>query len=153
MVINFLVLVGLLYFAGRKTVERFLRDRRDRLMASIDEASRMKKEAEERHADYSGRLERIKDEEQRIRDELVTAAVKEKERLVADAGARAEKMRSEARTLVDREQAEASFVLRRETAGRAVDVARSILEQRIGPGEHRKLVDEYMRLLESQVKT
>lgn len=153
MVINFLVLLAILYYAGRKTVARFLKERRDRLMASIDEASHLKQEAQERHRDYSGRLSKIEHEEERIRDELVTAAVKDKDRLMADAGARAEKMRSEAKVLVDRERAEAELRLRRETAGRAVEVAREILVKRIGPGEHKRLVDDYMKLIESQVKS
>jgi F-type H+-transporting ATPase subunit b len=153
MVVNFLVLAGLLYFAGRKTVARFLKERRDRLMASIDEASRLKEEAEGRHAEFSEKLDRMKEEESRIRDDLVTAAEREKERLIADAGTRAEKMRAEAKRLVERERAEAQLVLRREAADRAVEVARDILTKKIGPGEHRSLVDDYMKLLDTQVKT
>jgi F-type H+-transporting ATPase subunit b len=153
MVINFLVLVGLLYFAGRKTVARFLKERRDRLMASIDEASRLKEEAEGRNAEFTEKLDRMKEEEGRIREELVTAAEREKERLVADAGTRAEKLRAEARKLVERERAEAQLVLRREAADKAVGVAREILLEKIGPGEHRRLVDDYMKLLDTQVKS
>jgi len=153
MVVNFLVLAGLLYFAGRKTVARFLKERRDRLMASIDEASRLKEEAEGRHAEFSEKLDRMKEEEDRIREDLVTAAEREKERLVADAGTRAEKMRAEARKLVERERAEAQLVLRREAADKAVGVAREILLKKIGPGEHRRLVEDYMKLLDTQVKS
>ncbi len=153
MLINFLVLAGLLYFAGRKTVAKFLKERRDRLMASIDEAALLKEEAEGRHAEFSGKLDRMREEEGRIREDLVTAAEREKERLIADAGTRAEKMRAEARQLVERERAEAQLVLRREAAGKAVDVARDILVKKIGPGEHRRLVDDYMNLLETQVKS
>lgn len=153
MLINFLVLAGLLYFAGRKTVSRFLKERRDRLMASIDEASRLKQEAEGRHAEFSGKLERMKEEESRIREDLVTAAEREKERLIADAGTRAEKMLAEAKQLVERERAEAELVLRRQAASRAVDVASEILLKKIGPGEHRRLVDDYMKLLDTQVKS
>lgn len=153
MVINFLVLVGLFYFAGRKTVARFLKERRDRLMASIDEASRLRKEAEERHGLYSDKLARMKEEEQSIRDDLLSAAVREKERLVADAGARAEKMRTEARLLTEREQADIQMRLRQETVNRAVEIAREILVAKVGPGEHRRLVDDYMKLLDAQVKS
>jgi F-type H+-transporting ATPase subunit b len=152
MVVNFLVLVGLLYYASRGTVKRFLADRRNRLMANIDEAARMKQEAEARHEEYSGKLDRMEEEEEEIREDLLTAALKDKDRLVADAGARAEKMRTEAVRLVERERAEAEFRLRREAAGRAVEVAREILAARIGPGEHRRLVDDYMRMLEGQVE-
>jgi len=153
MLINFLVLAGLLYFAGRKTVAKFLNERRDRLMASIDEAAQLKEEAEGRHAEFSGKLDRMREEESRIREDLVTAAEREKERLIADAGTRAEKMRAEARQLVERERAEAQLVLHREAARKAVDVARDILVKKIGPGEHRRLVDDYMNLLETQVKS
>ena len=153
MVINFLVLAGLLYFAGRKTTARFLKERRNRLMAAIDEAARMKEEAEGRHAEFSEKLERMKEEESRIREDLVTAAEREKERLIADAGTRAEKMRAEAKRLVERERAEAQLVLRREAADKAVGVAREILVKKIGPGEHRRLVDDYMKLLDAQVKS
>jgi F-type H+-transporting ATPase subunit b len=153
MVINFIVLAGLLFFAGRKTVAKFLKERRDRLMASIDEASLLKKEAEGRHAEFTEKLDRMKEEEGRIREDLVTSAEREKERLIADAGTRAEKMRAEARQLVERERAEAQLVLRRETADKAVGVARGILVKKIGPGEHRRLVDDYMKLLDTQVKS
>ncbi len=152
MVFNFLVLVLLLYFAARKSVARFLKDRRDRLMENIDEASRVKKEAEESHKHYAERLSMMKQEEQQIRDELLKAAVRDKDRVLADAGSRAEKMRAEARRLVDQEQAEASSRLRREAAIAAVDVAREVLTKKIGPGEQRKLVDHYLGQLGGQVK-
>jgi len=152
MLINFALLASLLYFGGRKTVARFLKDRRDRLMASIDEATRLKKEAEGRHEEYSTKLARMKEEESRIREDLVTGAEREKERLIADAGIRAEKMHAEARQLVERERAEAQLVLRRDAAEKAVGVARGILVEKIGPGEHRRLVDDYMKLLDTQVK-
>jgi len=153
MVLNFLVLAALLYFAGRKSVASFLGNRRNRIMASMDEASRIKKEAEERHAEYSRRLSRIKEEERSIRDELLGAAIRDKERLVADAGARAEKLRAEARIIAEREGEEARLVLRRETADKAVRVAHEILEKRLGPGEHRRLVEDYLQLMEKQVKS
>lgn len=147
MVLNFIVLLLILYWAGRKAVPPFLKNRRDRLMENIDEASRMKKEAEESHKHYSEKLSKMEKEEEEIRDELLKAAVREKERLLADAGARAEKMRAEAKRLVQQEEAEAEKRLRDETSRRAVDVARGILEKKIGPGEQRKLVDQYLTQL------
>jgi F-type H+-transporting ATPase subunit b len=153
MVFNFAVLLLLLYFASRKTVKRYLRERRDRLMESIDEASRLKKEAEESHKLYTEKLARMKEEEEQIRDELLKAAKREKDRLVADAGARAEKMRSEAKRLVEQEQAEAAQRLKHETVTRAIEVARESLEKKIGPGEQRKLVNEYLAQLGEQVKS
>jgi len=151
MVLNFLVLFGLLWYFSRNSVANFLRERRDKLMASIDEASRLKKEAEERHIEFETKLQKMDQEEEKIREDLLAAAVREQERLVADAGARAEKMRAEAKRLADQEIVEARTRLRNEMADRAVDVARGILEKKLGPGEQRKLVEQYIGNLDNPV--
>ena len=151
-IVNFLALAAIIFFAGRKTVAVFLKDRRDRVMAEIDESARQKKEAEARHAEYADKLAHMDREEKAIREELLSAAARERDKLVADAGARAQKMREEAARLAEQEMDEAMLRLKRETADKAIDKARDAILGRLGPGEQRTLVDDYLKQLESRGK-
>ena len=74
--INFLILVYILVRMGKKPLQSFLVERRQTIEQEIAEASRLKKEAQEKHAEYEARLKALDKEIAVLRQEMIDAGVR-----------------------------------------------------------------------------
>jgi F-type H+-transporting ATPase subunit b len=144
MVINFAILVAGYVLLGRKPVSAALIRRRDTIAKDIDEAQRMKREAEERAKTYQAKLERLDHEMRTAREALVRAGQAEGDRIVAEARARAELLRKEAEFLVEQELKQMRQDLWRDAVDTAVAAAAELLRQQITPTDHERIAEEYL---------
>jgi F0F1-type ATP synthase membrane subunit b/b' len=144
MLINFGILAGGYYLLGRKPIAAGLQARRDTISKEIEEAQRMKHEAEERAKVYQVKLEKLEEELQQARDSLVHAGEAESERIVRDAEAKAERMRKEAEFLVGQEFKQIRENLLRETVEAAVAAAEDLLRKRVTPADQERLAEDYL---------
>ena len=150
LVVNFALLLALLYLIARKPLSAFLQSRSDKVRDGLVEAQRLLEEANERLADYSARLERMDEEMSRLREEFIAAGVAERDRLVAEAGAKGERMRRDADVRLRQEFAHLREELRVETIEKAVAAATEALARQIGDADQRRLADEYAGRLEQE---
>ena len=102
-IVNFLILLALLYFIGRKPLTEYLKARSDSVREGLAQAKELLEEANERLADYSSRLERMDDEMTKLREEFIAAGEAERDRLVADATLKADRLRRDAETRLEQE--------------------------------------------------
>ena len=144
MLINFGILAGGYYLLGKKPIAAGLQARRDTISKEIEEAQRMKHEAEERAKVYQVKLEKLEEELQQARDSLVNAGEAESERIVRDAEAKAERMRKEAEFLVGQEFKQIRENLLRETVEAAVAAAEDLLRKRVTPADQERLAEDYL---------
>jgi F-type H+-transporting ATPase subunit b len=146
--INAGLLFYILYRFGKAPVAEGLKKRKARIVAGMEEAGKMKAEAEESLAKYEKKLEHIDQEIERVRREMREGAEAERERILADAKERQERMEREARVLVEQEMKAAREQLVRETVASAVRSAEEMLQTQIGPQDHDRLANEYVSLVE-----
>jgi F0F1-type ATP synthase membrane subunit b/b' len=144
MLINFGILAGGYYLLGKKPIAAGLQARRDTISKEIEEAQRMKHEAEERAKVYQVKLEKLEEELQQARDSLINAGEAESERIVRDAEAKAERMRKEAEFLVGQEFKQIRENLLRETVEAAVAAAEDLLRKRVTPADQERLAEDYL---------
>jgi F0F1-type ATP synthase membrane subunit b/b' len=144
MLINFGILAGGYYFLGRKPVAAGLQARRDTISKDIEEAQRMKREAEERAKTYQSKLEKLEVELQDARESLVRAGEAESERIVRDAEVKAERMRKDAEFLVEQELKQIRGDLWRDTVEAAVAAAEELLKKRVTPADQERLAEDYL---------
>ena len=144
MLINFGILAAGYYFLGRKPVAAGLKARRDTISKEIEEAQRMKHEAEERAKTYQSKLEKLEEELVAARESLVQAGEAESERVVRDAEAKADRMRKEAEFLVGQEFKQIRENLLRETVEAAVAAAEDLLRKRVTPADQERLAEDYL---------
>lgn len=144
MVINFGILVAGYYLLGKKPIATALQSRRDSVAKEIEEAQRMRKEAEERAKVYQAKLERLEDEARTAREALVRAGEAERERIVAEAEATAERMRKDAQFLVEQELKQIRQDLLRDTMDAAVGAAEELLRKRMTAADHERLAEDYL---------
>ena len=143
-VANALMLLGILVVFGRKPIAEGLKHRKQRIVAGMDEAARMKAEAQAKLTEYEDRLKRLDTEVERIRAEMRDAAEAERRRILSEAKERRERMERDAHLLVEQELKAAHDVLVRETVNGALTSAEEILASRLTDADHDRLTAEYL---------
>jgi F-type H+-transporting ATPase subunit b len=144
MVINFAILVGGYYLLGRKPIAAGLQSRRDSIAKQIEEAARMRREAEERAKLYQSKLEKLEEEMRTAREGLVRAGEAERDRIVQEAEAKAERMRRDASFLVEQEMKQIREDLLRDTVEAAVGAAEELLKKRVTSSDQERLAEDYL---------
>lgn len=138
------ILYWLLIKFGKKPVSDALKARKLGIMKGMEEAGRMKAEAEASLAKYKKQLDEIDSEVERIRREMKEAGEAESARILSEAKERRERMERDAHTLVEQELKAARQTLMRETVRAAVKSAEATLVAKIGDGDRQRLGDEFL---------
>ena len=144
MLINFGILIAGYYYVGKKPIAAALKSRRDNIAREIEEAQKMRKEAEKRARVYQAKLERLEAEMATTREALVRAGEAERERLVQEAEAKAERMRKDAEFVVEQELKQLRVDLQRDTVEAAIAAAEELLKKRVTPADQERLAEDYL---------
>jgi F-type H+-transporting ATPase subunit b len=144
MAVNFAILAFGYYALGKKPIAAALQARRDSIAKEIEEATRMRLEAETRAKTYQAKLEKLEDEVRLAREGLVRAGEAERDRIVADAEAKADRMRRDAEFLVAQELKQIRQDLLRDTVEAAVTAAEQLLIKRVTPADQERLAEDYL---------
>ncbi len=147
--LNFAMLLGVLFYFGRQPVQSFFRERRSKIQADLTAAAEKLREAEARHTKLQRQLEGLDEELERIRGIARSRAEQEREQLLADARAAAERVRADARAAIQQESQRAREALRGEAAQLALALAAERLRREIGESDRERLVDEFIARIES----
>jgi F-type H+-transporting ATPase subunit b len=144
-IINLSVLLYLGFRFGKKPLEEGLKKRKTDLMRDIDEAAKVKAEAEARLGEYEGKLKKIDDELARIKKEYAEQGERDKERIVRDAKEKRARMKRDAELLVEQEGKALEKSLVEQTVARATALAEDLVKQKLASSDHERLADEYLR--------
>jgi len=142
--LNFAVLMYILYRLAWKRLVNFFRNRREDIKTSLAETKDRKVEAEERFKEYEVKLTKATDDIQGISEMIKEQGLAEKKKLIADAEKAAEKMKEDARARMDQEMKKAGSQLRTEAVELSIKVAEDILKRNVSQEDHEKMVKEYM---------
>jgi len=146
-IINAAVLFTIIIVAGRKPIAEGLRKRKERIVQGMDDAARMKADAEKRLAEYEDKLKHIDTAVARIRAEMREAAELERRRVLSEAKERRDRMERDARLLIEQETKAAHEALSRETVAAALRSAEELIARSLGPADHEMLASEYFDTL------
>lgn len=149
-VINFILLLVIIYLIARKPMSAFLETRSSSVKEQLAEAQKMLEEANERLTDYSAKLERMDDEMTRLKEEFIASGEAERDRLVSEAGAKAERLREESKIRIQQEFSQLREELRTETIEKAVTAATELLTGEVKEADQRKLAEDYVERLERE---
>lgn len=144
MLFNFAILVGLYYALGKKPITEALKLRRTVVAKEIEEAQRMKREAEARAKQYQAKLATLSEELEATKQALVEAGKGERDRIIKEAQEKAERMVRDATFLLEQEVKQMRQDLVRETVEVAMTAAEELLKKRMTPADHERLADEYL---------
>ncbi len=147
--LNAAILYALLIKFGRKPIGEGLRARKLRIMKGMEEAAKVKAEAEARLAEYQKKLDEIDADVARIRREMKEEGDAENARILREAKERRARMEKDARTLVEQELKAARDNLMRDTVRAAIKAAEASLTAKVGDADQQRLGDEYLTSIKS----
>jgi F-type H+-transporting ATPase subunit b len=144
LLLNAGILYVLLFKFGKKPISDGLKARKLAIMKGMEDAAKMKAEAEASLAKYQAKLDNIEDEIARIKREAKEQSEAESVRILSEAKERRTRMERDARTLVEQEMKAAREGLLRDTVRAAVKSAEQTLTAKIGDSDQQRLGDEYL---------
>jgi F-type H+-transporting ATPase subunit b len=146
--LNFGVLVFLLVKFGGGAINKSLKARHEQMKTDLDEANRLKKEAEARLAEQDQRLGSLEQELQRLRASLADEAKHEEQKLLAAAEERAQRVKDETKFLLAQQVKEAELRFRGEVAAAAVRIAEELVKKSLLPDDEQRLAQAFVTELE-----
>jgi F-type H+-transporting ATPase subunit b len=142
--VNLVLLLGVLFYFGRKPIGEFFATRRAGIQKELQESSTLLAEAEARNAELQRRLVDLGSEIEGIREEASRRAEEEADRILGDARAAAERIRRDAQAAVEQELRRARTELREEAADLALEIAARKLADQVGESDRERLADEFI---------
>ncbi|MEM1348212.1 MAG: ATP synthase F0 subunit B [Myxococcota bacterium] len=144
-VVNFMIFCGIIVYMAKDSVRNFFESRRDTLAADMQEAERLKAEAEAKLAEYTEKLDQLTTEREAILEEYNVQGEREKERLIEDAKRQVTKMRQDAELMIRQELKSAIARIEEKAVDEAVHLAREMAREKLAKQTlQKKLVDDYL---------
>jgi len=143
-VMNFVVLVGGLFFLLRKPVAQFFSSRIKGIENQLSELETKKKDAEQKLKEYSEKLAQLDQEGKTIVDDYIRQGNEAKERILKEAESVADKLEEQARRNIDYEIKQAKLSLQGEILEKAIVKAEEMIKDELTIEDHDRLVDEYL---------
>jgi F-type H+-transporting ATPase subunit b len=146
--LNLLLLIGVLVYVGRKPIRNFFADRRLEIREELDNAAKLRDEAEARFTEWQRRLADLDTELDQLRARARERAETERNRILADAAATAERIREDAHAAIEQETRRAQALLRDEASSLSIELAEGVLDREVTDSDRARLVDEFIGRIE-----
>jgi len=140
--INFLLLLYLLQRMAYRPLLRMMDQRRERIRNDLEEARRLREEAERTRNLYHEQLSRARDEARAILEEANNVSTRIREQALLDAEAQNALLLQRAREEIEREKLAAVAELRREVADLVIMAASQVIGRSLDGQDQRRLVEE-----------
>jgi F-type H+-transporting ATPase subunit b len=142
--INFAVLAFVIGKFGQKPVAAALLKRKESIMQEIDNATRLREEAEARLEEYEEKFENIEEKLEATKAEFAAQSEAEKQRILLEAEERRVRMRRDAEFRIEQELKEARLALLGEAVEGAVKAAEALLKSRVASADQDRIAEEYL---------
>jgi F-type H+-transporting ATPase subunit b len=145
--INLAIIIGVLFYFGRKVVGNTLNERRSRIEEEIREAEKRQKDAAAALADAQQKLAQAQAEAERIRAAAEESAKTAREAILAAAVRDVERLKETAAQDLDNERDRAIAELRERVAAMAVQRVESQLRDHLDDSAQHQLIDRSIAIL------
>lgn len=142
---NFLIYAFIIVKFAVPLVRSFLASRRDEVVATIEQASAKKQQAEALVKEYRSKVAGLDSEIQSMQSSLREDGEREKAKLLAEAEMLAAKIKEDARFLGEQEVKMARQQIRREMADQAEAAARDLITKNLSAADQSRLVQEFIQ--------
>jgi F-type H+-transporting ATPase subunit b len=145
--INILILLGLVVYAGRGFVDKILSQRLEVIETAINDAEKRKREAVEQLADQQEKLAQARSECDRIKSAAQADAKAASEAILATVAADIERLREASAREIATEQERAIVQLRQQVAEKALAGVRAHFDRGLSDSVQQQLVNRSIELL------
>lgn len=144
-VVNFLILLGLLYMFAYKPVMRMLDERSRRIKESIEQTELIKQQAQQAEEETKKRIAAASHEGQEIINRAAKTGEEMRQKTLQDAKEASETLLQKARGEIQAERDEAIDSVRREFADLTILAAEKVIERSLDKKAHRELIDKVLK--------
>jgi F-type H+-transporting ATPase subunit b len=148
--INFLLFIFLLRWAGGGAIRDYLAQRREEIVAALQDATAAKETATRAHSDARAHLARVDEELTRLRDDMRSVAQTERDRRLKLATEVASRVAADARLVAEQEGRTARAALQQETVRAAVAETIALLRRQIKSADQDRFMDEFASGVQAQ---
>ncbi len=142
--VNFTLLLGILYAVGYKPILRMLDQRSQRIRESLEQAERIQKESAERQEAMEGQLQEARREGQALIEQARQAAEQYREEERERARQQATDFVERARADIQRERDNAVEEVRSQFADLAITAAERVIRRSLDRDAHKELIDQVL---------
>jgi F-type H+-transporting ATPase subunit b len=143
--VNFGILLALLYFVGYKRILQMLDARAGRVKSALDEAEKVKQDAAKAQQETQRQLEESRRSSQQMLEQSRQVADRFREEELAKARAEAEMFLERARQQIQQERDAAVEELRGRFADLAITAAERVVGRSLDRTAHRDLIEQTLR--------
>lgn len=140
--LNWLVLVSLIVVFAKKQLPAALKKRKASIVSGMEEAGRVKAQAESRLNELEDKLSHVDEEIERIKAEMQRSGEAERERILREADERRQRLERDAARLIETELEGAKDQLRREVVDAALQQATEEVSRQLTAQDQQSLFDE-----------
>lgn len=151
--INFGVFLYILSRILWRPMKAGMIDRHEKIKSELDEASRLRKEAEGQLAEFTKKVANADHEVEVLLQQLRKEAQADRARIIATAEAEAQRLRTEADRQIQVEIERARAELRKETVEAALKAAEELLRSKVSADDQRQLAERYVSSVEKARST
>jgi F0F1-type ATP synthase membrane subunit b/b' len=144
MLLNSAILYWLLFRFAKKPIAEALKARKANILRGMEEAGKMKREAEGQLAQYEQKLANLDQDIERLRGDMRSAGENERKRILAEAKEKRTRMEKDAQTLISQELKGAREALTGEMVRSALSSAESTLRSKVTAADQARLAEEYL---------
>lgn len=139
--INFALFAGIIIVVAGPKLTAAMQARRQGVLDGIDEASRLRREAEAQVAAYQAKLDAFDQERAALLAEFREIGERERDRLISDATIEAARITSDAQALGEREERSAARGVETRLIDRAMDLAVADVQRQVNPMVQNRLIE------------
>jgi F-type H+-transporting ATPase subunit b len=143
-VVNTVALVGLLVYFVRKPLASFFSERKAQISKDLEEAKEQREKAEALLTEYKQKLAGMEKELEKLRAELRKSADAESAKIMANAEKMSVSMVEAAKLAAEQEVRKARATLKNEAVAMAVQMAESLIREKINDADRKKIVEDYL---------
>ena len=145
MIINFVLLLAIVYMIMRKPISNMVTARREGLEEALREANELREEAQKALRSAKERTDALDLEMARIREDILDAGLAEARHISEEAERRLKRMEDESAALLEQEVARMSVEIRREVVDAVTSTAQRVILEKIQASDHDRLAEDYTK--------
>ena len=143
-IVNFLILLGLLYLVAYKPILRMFDERSKRIKESMDQTEAIKEQAASTEEETKKRIEAAGKEGQEVISRAMRTGEEARQRAQQEARKDAEGLIDKGRLEIERQRDEAIDELRKEFTDLTIDAAEKVIERSLDKEAHRELIEKVL---------
>lgn len=140
-IVNFLIFAFIVAKFGGPAFNRAMAERRENILREMEEAARLRKEAEAELATYLEKLEAFDREREELLEEFRAIGENERDQLIESAKEEAARIVEDAERMASREEAQAERGIEARLVDRAMELATADIERQVNPMVQNRLVE------------